>query len=162
MHKFKNNSGFTIIELLVVIAIIAILSTVVTMAVSSARVKGRDSGRVSDLKQVQNALELYQVDNKSYPSTSGAWWGVCSGFGSHDVTGPTGYIPDLAPLYIPKLPVDPKPIEPDGCYVYNSDGTDYMLLAYKTVEGTVPSTLVRPSAPTEQDYAFYTPGASMW
>ena len=61
MSKFpsKASRGFTLIELLVVIAIIGILSSVVLASLNSARTKARDTRRVSDMKQIQIALELY-------------------------------------------------------------------------------------------------------
>lgn len=67
----KQTRGFTLIELLVVIAIIGILSSVVLASLNGARKKGRDARRVSDLKQIQLALELYYDANSSYPATSG-------------------------------------------------------------------------------------------
>jgi prepilin-type N-terminal cleavage/methylation domain-containing protein len=64
----KNLSrGFTLIELLVVIAIIGILSSVVLASLNSARQKGRDARRISDLKQIQLALELNYDQDQSYP-----------------------------------------------------------------------------------------------
>jgi len=59
--------GFTLIELLVVIAIIGLLSSVVLASLNGARQKGRDARRISDLKQLQVALELYYGNNGSYP-----------------------------------------------------------------------------------------------
>ncbi len=59
--------GFTLIELLVVIAIISILASVVLANLGSARQKGRDGKRVSDVKQIQLALELYYDTNSQYP-----------------------------------------------------------------------------------------------
>jgi prepilin-type N-terminal cleavage/methylation domain-containing protein len=59
--------AFTLIELLVVIAIIAILSSVVLANLGTARQKGRDGKRVSDMKQIQLALELYYDNNSQYP-----------------------------------------------------------------------------------------------
>lgn len=68
MHGKKMSSGFTLIELLVVIAIIGILSSVVLASLNGARKKGRDARRLSDIKQLETALELYYDDNKnSYP-----------------------------------------------------------------------------------------------
>ena len=54
-----NKKGFTLIELLVVVAIIGLLSTLAVVALSTAREKTRDSKRLSDLKNIQTALELH-------------------------------------------------------------------------------------------------------
>jgi general secretion pathway protein G len=59
--------GFTLIELLVVIAIIGILSSIILASLNTARRKGRDARRVSDLKQLQTALELYFDAGQAYP-----------------------------------------------------------------------------------------------
>ena len=61
-----NKKGFTLIELLVVIAIIGLLSTLAVVALGSARLKARDAKRVSDLKQIQTALELYYMHTRQY------------------------------------------------------------------------------------------------
>jgi prepilin-type N-terminal cleavage/methylation domain-containing protein len=63
----RRERGFTLIELLVVIAIISILSSVVLANLGTARQKGRDGKRVSDMKQIQLALELYYDTNSQYP-----------------------------------------------------------------------------------------------
>ncbi len=60
--------GFTLIELLVVIAIIGILSSIVLASLNSARKKGRDARRISDIKQIQLALELAFDADGVYPS----------------------------------------------------------------------------------------------
>jgi len=160
----RLSRGFTLIELLVVIAIIGILSSVLVSSLSIARAKTRDATRLSDFRQIQTALETYRNEKLSYPSTSGSWWGNCGGFGTHPTSGATGWVPNLAPTYIAKLPVDPKPIVPNNCYVYKSTGDDYMLIAYGTVETKTPATnpAPRPAQPTEADFAFYTPGARDW
>lgn len=66
--KRSAKSGFTLVELLVVIAIIGVLSSVVISSVSAARVKARDSQRISELRQIQYALSLYYGDNGNYPN----------------------------------------------------------------------------------------------
>lgn len=68
----KKNKGFTLIELLVVIAIIGILSSVVLASLNSARQKSRDAKRISDIKQMQVALELYFDSNGYYPQNIAA------------------------------------------------------------------------------------------
>ena len=164
--KLMRPRGFTLIELLVVIAIIAILASIILASLGSAQSKSRDVRRRADLKQLQTALELYQNDYNSYPSTGGSanWHGNCSGYGSYGTSGAGGWVPNLAPSYIPVLPLDPKPVPPSACYLYRSDGTNYKLLAYNTVENTVLSTdtMYDPARPTGKTYAVYTPGARTW
>ena len=58
--KTTKKGGFTLIELLVVIAIIGILSSVVLTSLNSSRTKARDTQRVSDMKQIQLAMQLIQ------------------------------------------------------------------------------------------------------
>lgn len=125
-----NKKGFTLIELLVVIAIIGLLSTLAVVALGSAREKARDSKRLSDLKQVQTALELHYTDVGAYPTeptaiTLGDTDSVClnsSGFGA---TGCTS-------AYMPQVPADPG----STSYSYvSADGTTYTITA--TLEGTV-------------------------
>lgn len=93
----NKKKGFTLIELLVVIAIIGILSSVVLASLNSARTKSRDAKRISDLKQVQTALEFYFDANRSYPN------------GLADADGEFGTT--LAGLknggYLPTIPDDP-------------------------------------------------------
>ena len=60
--KFKTESGFTLIELLVVIAIIAILAAILFPVFAQAREKARQTACVSNLKQIGNALMMYEQD----------------------------------------------------------------------------------------------------
>jgi len=59
MYKKK---GFTLIELLVVIAIIAILAAILFPVFAKAREKARQTGCLSNLKQLGNAVEMYKQD----------------------------------------------------------------------------------------------------
>jgi len=61
-------TAFTLIELLVVISIIALLSSLSIIALNSARAKSRDARRLSDVKQISTALEMYYGTNGNYPS----------------------------------------------------------------------------------------------
>ena len=61
--------GFTLIELLVVISIIAVLSALVMNNLRETRARTRDVKRVSDLLEVQKALELYRAHNGRYPAS---------------------------------------------------------------------------------------------
>lgn len=138
LHLSNNKSGFTLIELLVVIAIIGVLSSIVLASLNTSRQKARDSRRRADLRQVALALELHFDSTRTYPSTTGSWWGTCSTYGSHDINGANGWVPNLAPTHIPVLPIDPRPTGTDGCYLYRSDGANYKLLAHHTTESVCP------------------------
>ena len=149
-NQFK---GFTLIELLVVIGIIGLLATIITMNVQSARQKARCGKRRADIVSLQAPLEAYYDANKAYPNTSGGRWGTCPSFGSHDVYGANGWIPNLAPIYIRRLPSDPNPSSTDRCYYYISEGNNYKILAYQAqqdgcVLGDSKDTLYDPLRPT--------------
>ena len=64
----NNKQAFTLLELLVVIAIIGIISTLAIVALQGARAKARDAKRISDIRQIQTALELYYNDFSIYPN----------------------------------------------------------------------------------------------
>ena len=69
--QFSNISpGFTLIELLVVIAIIALLASILLVALQSAQIKSRNVKRLGDMAQMNTALEMYFNTYKGYPSGS--------------------------------------------------------------------------------------------
>jgi prepilin-type N-terminal cleavage/methylation domain-containing protein len=114
----KKQKGFTLIELLVVIAIIGLLSTLAVVALNNARMKSRDAKRISDIKQIQTALELYYNDVGSYPA------GVTGGspIASGGVT------------YMSSVPTNPTPVNDGICaaasaytYIQTSSGASYTL-----------------------------------
>lgn len=154
MNILKNKKGFTLIELLVVIAIIGLLATLAVVALNNARTKSRDAKRVSDIKQIQTALELYFVDANNYPpgasitlgqgteaatcSTTSGTTDVCSSLSS------TEGFSDLAAgtTYMGLVPADPSAgAATADCtstssavcnYVYNQtgSGTGYTIYFY--------------------------------
>ena len=124
--------AFTLIELLVVIAIIAILTAILLPVFASVRENSRQSVSISNLKQIQQSLAQFKLDNHrspdvlfgyAYPNTS-----MKGGLGqatldhqtdlknnvtdlatlaSHD---PAVYFPGLYPAYIkdPEVFTDPN------------------------------------------------------
>ncbi len=63
----QRKRGFTLIELLVVISIIGLLASVVLASLNTARAKARDAKKISEVKQINTALQLYWDTNKAYP-----------------------------------------------------------------------------------------------
>ena len=64
----KNFSGFTLIELLVTVTIIGILSSIAITGLSSTRQKAQDTSYLSNLRDLQLALEAYKSVNGKYPA----------------------------------------------------------------------------------------------
>lgn len=113
MKKLSPKNGFTLLELLVVIAIIGVLSAIVISSVSTARAKGRDAKRKSDLHQIQNAIELYIVQNDHAPDMGDSNCLDVTNMDNSCFANETNSLPhwnqleaQLSP-YLKKLPKDP-------------------------------------------------------
>lgn len=142
-----NKKGFTLIELLVVIAIIGLLSTLAVVALGSARQKARDSKRLSDLKQVQTALELYYTDNNSYPAgtaTLGETGAQCLGTNGFNSTGACN-----GTIYMGLVPKEPTP-GAEG-YAYTGATTTFSITA--VLEGAINDLNAGPVKATENGIA---------
>jgi prepilin-type N-terminal cleavage/methylation domain-containing protein len=137
--KIKKG-GFTLVELLIVIAILAVLAAAVVIVLNPAELiaQGRDSQRITDIKTLKDAIDMWIVDNPSQamgttqtvyislPDTSVTCANITGlpalplGWQYHCVTeanlrntDATGWVPlNLASIYggspIPYLPVDPQ------------------------------------------------------
>ncbi len=98
--------GFTLIEMIVVIAIIGLIASVLLVSLSSARAKGRDTRRVSDIRSIQAALEQYYQACSVYPRVLSALSGSTCTNGPN--TGASLNVP------MPNVPQDPS----GGSYKY--------------------------------------------
>lgn len=131
--KRTQKKGFTLIELLVVIAIIGLLSTLAVVALNSARQKSRDAKRLSDIKQIQTALELYYSDSNAYPAAPAGALGenanalaLCSNGGWK-----AACVANTDTTYMGQVPADPNTATTH--YTYALSGTDYAVTF--TLEG---------------------------
>lgn len=130
--------GFTLIELLVVVSIIGILASIALASLYTARLRARDAQRVSDMKEMQKAIELYFAQYKQFPRTdignSVAPRSECAQWGGHtaaQVIYDTGHARGIYPEYITSMPTDPgmNAAANTNCYVYRSNGIDYKIIA---------------------------------
>lgn len=114
MLKYKTkNKGFTLIELLVVIAVIGILSTIVLASLNAARAKARDARRLSDMHQMQLALDMYNSTFGQYPNSD---MGGCGGW---DTPGNGTFItPLVSNSFFPANILDPTTNDTCGNYAY--------------------------------------------
>ncbi len=128
---FKQRKGFTLIELLVVLAIVGLLSTLAVVSLNNAREKSRDSKRLSDVKQIQTALELYFSDVGKYPVAASAL--VLGATGGTTLSSTNGWSDTAAgTTYVGRVPTNPTPN--GAAYTYTSaDGSTYSLTF--TLEG---------------------------
>jgi type IV pilus assembly protein PilA len=109
MKRFSLSSqayGFTLIELLVVIGILAVLLSVVLVAINPARqfAQANDTKRRSDVQAILNAVDQYAADNRGVlpPGITTTATIVGKGAGQVDLCAA------LVTKYIAAIPVDPK------------------------------------------------------
>ena len=69
-HTFDGRMrGFSLLEIIVVVAIIAILAAYIAPKVAGRVDDARISKAKSDIRVLESSLEMYKLDNFSYPSS---------------------------------------------------------------------------------------------
>lgn len=117
-----TKKGFTLIEILLVIGIIAVLATVVIVALDPAKrfADARDARRHTDVESILSAITQYVVDNKGqFPSglsspgkqlgteSGGCIFTDVHGCTTSNVDGCLDLSTDLA-RYLKSIPFDPQ------------------------------------------------------
>lgn len=111
--------GFTLVEILVVVSIIGIIISISVLSFNSTEEVSRNNARLSNVKQIQLALEEYYKYENSYPATLS--------FGSSLVGSSTSKV------FLNLVPQNPSPRNDGSCtdqeyqYSYNSSTKAYTL-----------------------------------
>jgi len=136
----ESPRGFTMVELLVVISIIGILSGLLFAVIrpGNMRANARDAQRLSDLRVIQGALELYFADHRQYPCSGS----VCASSNWIRIDGSSDRLSQALTLggYLSEMRVDPtnNGTQSSPCYAnspnayrynYYSRGSSYYITA---------------------------------
>lgn len=125
--SFQARRGFTLIELLLVIGIIAILASIVIVAINPTKQLGdaRDAQRRSDVNTILNAVYQYAIDNNgNLPSNIPTGTDPTTDSDQICATGQTcgGVSLDvLTGSYLVSIPLDPS-------VASSSSGTNYYIM----------------------------------
>ncbi|MEK7563577.1 MAG: type II secretion system protein [Patescibacteria group bacterium] len=115
IRLLKKRSGFTLIELLLVIGIIAILASIVIVAINPTKqlADARNAQRRSDVNTILNAVYQYAIDNDGNlpgclpTATVGTAYNVCTISACTGVTNGCS-LSSLTGTYLVSIPVDPS------------------------------------------------------
>jgi general secretion pathway protein G len=124
MQGFKRNEeGFTLIEIMVVIIILGLLVAIVAPKILGRTDDARIAAAKLQIRQLEEALHLYKLDNGVYPTTE---QGLDALVNKPSVGDVPMHWRDGG--YSPKVPKDPW----THAYIYISPGThgDYDLSSY--------------------------------
>lgn len=117
-HK-NTQSGFTLIEIMVVVVIIGILASVVVPRIMDNPDKARAAKAKNDIRALESAMDLYRLDNFTYPSTDEGLEALVTQPSSSPANWKQGG-------YIKKLNNDPWGNE----YLYDNDGGNIVIYTY--------------------------------
>lgn len=67
--KWDRQSGMTLIEIMVVVTILGIIATIVTVNVLDRLDQAKVSAAITQMKNIEGALDQFRRDNGFYPST---------------------------------------------------------------------------------------------
>lgn len=146
----KLLKGFTVVELLIVIVVISILTTIAIVSYNGVQNTARNAQRLNDIKNVEGLLENYYTKNGTYPQTTthpqSNWKSVdvrtddnCS-----NGTSQADWIPGLSDTLPQSDQGGAGGVDgAKGCYLYASNGTEFVLSAWNMINPPQNSTLYR-------------------
>jgi general secretion pathway protein G len=118
MQRLRAHAGFTLIEIMVVVFILGLLVTLVAPKIIGRTDEARRTKALADIKGIEEALNLFKLDNGFYPTTDQGLQAL--------VTRPSNAKNYSAEGYLDKLPIDPW----GNPYTYFGDGQNYIIKSY--------------------------------
>ncbi|WP_172380510.1 type II secretion system major pseudopilin GspG [Vibrio sp. Vb339] len=68
-NRMKKQSGFTLLEVMVVVVILGVLASFVVPNLLGNKEKADQKKAITDIVALENALDMYKLDNSVYPTT---------------------------------------------------------------------------------------------
>lgn len=130
--RLNSSSGMTLIEIMIVLTIIGMIIGFVSVNLFSSLDKANAKSAKNQMTGFESALDLYYLDNGSYPTTEqglDALIAEPSSGPKPNSYAPGGYLKGS------KIPLDPW----SNDYAYESDGSTYKIMSYgkdKTAGGS--------------------------
>ena len=81
----RSRKGLTLIELLIVVIILGALAAIAIPRITTSATTAKNNACKTNVDTLNTAIEMYQIDNGSYPASLGT------------VTADVNYFPDGAP-----------------------------------------------------------------
>lgn len=100
LRRAARQRGFTLIEVMIVIVILGVLAALVVPRVMSRPDEARVVAARQDIASLMQALKLYKLDNRRYPTTE-------QGLDALVLKPAGGPVPDNWKPYVERLPTDP-------------------------------------------------------
>jgi len=114
MRRLSRSAGFTLIEIMVVVFILGLLATLVAPKIIGRTDDARRTKAAADIRAIEQALQLYKLDNGHYPRDL------------RELISPAGGGAWAGEGYLPREPVDPWGVP----YAYSSDGNTYVVVSF--------------------------------
>lgn len=108
-----SDAGVTLIEMMVVLVIIALVAAIIVPNVIGRPDEARVAVLRTDLRSIGSALELYRLDNQTYPTTAQGLAALAT-----RPTAPPEPANWVTGGYLPQVPMDPW----GNAYIYRSPG----------------------------------------